>query len=387
MIDLILPLSLIVLWQYLMSNDDYKAVVFSGNELGASGVEIEVQVYTLRTASWRRIEGFCHYRLDNKGKYLNGALHWTACRESNFTAVIVSVDLMKETHGEILEPDYQDVTYRRRLDVLNGCLCILCSYHDHGDVWVMKEYGTRESWTKLVVIPYVKHPWDCLDPDPDPVFILKNGEGSSGVGDVGFSVTATVGGGKEEEFTALAIVANAERMCSRRGRSLIQGGLCRLRQRRWGRSFVVATAPLRSLGEAVGSGWFSMVAILCPVSSTAAIVLAIVLVCGEVLGLWLRQWRGDFVVFGVFWMMEGQQVVVTVAQGQLGEVAAVGWSLVRAILLMGYAQSGCSLVFRWCSSGEEAEEMLVGVVDFFLGSALVLGKCVGNTGAWVQFEF
>ncbi|KAH7850537.1 hypothetical protein Vadar_034572 [Vaccinium darrowii] len=72
--------------------------------------------------------------------------------------------------------------------------------------------------------------------------IHKQKKGSSGVDDVGFSVTAPVGGGEEEEFTALAIVANAERMCSRRGRSLSQGGLCRLRQRRWGRrSFVVAT--------------------------------------------------------------------------------------------------------------------------------------------------
>ncbi|KAH7844056.1 hypothetical protein Vadar_023757 [Vaccinium darrowii] len=48
--------------------------------------------------------------------------------------------------------------------------------------------------------------------------------GCSGVGDVGFSVVAAVGGGKEEEFTALAIVADAERMCSRRSRSLSQGG-------------------------------------------------------------------------------------------------------------------------------------------------------------------
>ncbi|KAH7867453.1 hypothetical protein Vadar_033684 [Vaccinium darrowii] len=44
--------------------------------------------------------------------------------------------------------------------------------------------------------------------------------GYSGVGDVEFSVAAAVGGGEEGEFTALAIVADAERMCSRCGRSL-----------------------------------------------------------------------------------------------------------------------------------------------------------------------
>ncbi|KAH7856799.1 hypothetical protein Vadar_005690 [Vaccinium darrowii] len=82
------------------------------------------------------------------------------------------------------------------------------------------------------------------------IILDHNAEGYSGVGDVGFSVAAAVGGGEEEEFTALALVADAERMCSRRGRSLSRGGLCRLRQRQWGRrSFVVATAPSRSSGR------------------------------------------------------------------------------------------------------------------------------------------
>jgi len=53
-------------------------------------------------------------------------------------------------------------------------------------------------------------------------------------------------------------------------------------------------------------------------------------------------------------------------------------SLVRAILHMGYAQSGCSLVFRWRSSDEEAEEMLVGVVNFILGQCTGLGVVRGK---------
>jgi len=37
---------------------------------------------------------------------------------------------------------------------LRGCLCILA----HGglcvDVWIMKEYGNEQSWTKFVSVPY-----------------------------------------------------------------------------------------------------------------------------------------------------------------------------------------------------------------------------------------
>ncbi|KAH7856791.1 hypothetical protein Vadar_005612 [Vaccinium darrowii] len=45
--------------------------------------------------------------------------------------------------------------------------------------------------------------------------------GYSGVGDVGFSIAAGVGGGEEEEFTAIGIVADTERMCSRRSHTFL----------------------------------------------------------------------------------------------------------------------------------------------------------------------
>ncbi|KAG5560587.1 hypothetical protein RHGRI_003793 [Rhododendron griersonianum] len=130
-----------------------------------------------KTPSWRRIEGSPH-RLpsDGLGTYLNGARHWTGRSDSNVGSIIVSVDLVKEAHGEVLEPDYGDGhVYRSSLDVLNGCLCILHAYRYYTDVWVMKEYGTSESWTKLVVIPYVKHP-SGSPYATTPVCILKNGE-------------------------------------------------------------------------------------------------------------------------------------------------------------------------------------------------------------------
>ncbi|KAG5560588.1 hypothetical protein RHGRI_003794 [Rhododendron griersonianum] len=162
---------------YDESTDDYKVAGFFGR-VGTSCFEFEVKVYALRTASWRRIEGSPHrVPSDGLGTYLNGALHWTGRNDSNVGPIIVSVDLVKETHGEVLEPDYLDGDHlhRRLLDVLNGCLCILCAYRDYVDLWVMKEYGSRESWTKLVLIPYETHPIICPY-STTPLCILKNGE-------------------------------------------------------------------------------------------------------------------------------------------------------------------------------------------------------------------
>ncbi|XP_058202600.1 F-box/kelch-repeat protein At3g23880-like [Rhododendron vialii] len=90
---------------YDESTDDYKGAGFFG-KFGTSGFEVEVKVYALRTPSWRRIEGSPH-RLpsDGLGTYLYGALHWTGRSDSNVGSIIVSVDLVKEAHGEVLEPD------------------------------------------------------------------------------------------------------------------------------------------------------------------------------------------------------------------------------------------------------------------------------------------
>ncbi|KAI8561468.1 hypothetical protein RHMOL_Rhmol04G0342100 [Rhododendron molle] len=40
--------------------------------------------------------------------------------------------------------------------VLGGWLCVVDHFREsHSDVWVMKEYGVKESWTKLFVVPNV----------------------------------------------------------------------------------------------------------------------------------------------------------------------------------------------------------------------------------------
>ncbi|KAG5549755.1 hypothetical protein RHGRI_014905 [Rhododendron griersonianum] len=75
--------------------DDYKVVgFFFGDRTG--GFELEVKVYTLRSDSWRRIEGYTHrVPRDASGTFVNRALHWIhwpGCGASN-DSIIVSLDL------------------------------------------------------------------------------------------------------------------------------------------------------------------------------------------------------------------------------------------------------------------------------------------------------
>lgn len=89
---------------------------------------------------------------------------------------IVSLDLGKETYGEVLQPEYAEGCKTLTLGVLGELLCAVCNYHESRvvDVWVMKVYGVKDSWTKLVCIP---HPNDNRwNPISDPLCISNDGK-------------------------------------------------------------------------------------------------------------------------------------------------------------------------------------------------------------------
>ncbi|KAI8561474.1 hypothetical protein RHMOL_Rhmol04G0342700 [Rhododendron molle] len=54
-------------------------------------------------------------------------------------------------------PMYEVGSDFSKVGVLDGCLCAVDIHRpeSHFDVWVMKKYGVRESWTKLFVVPNV----------------------------------------------------------------------------------------------------------------------------------------------------------------------------------------------------------------------------------------
>ncbi|KAK7359684.1 hypothetical protein VNO77_01647 [Canavalia gladiata] len=142
--------------------DSYKvvAVFCYCYDCDAGSYKTEVKVLTLGTNSWRRIQEFpSGVPFDESGKFVSGSVNWLASTASSSSWVIVSLDLGKESYQELLQPEYGEVVVvTLTLDVLRDCLCILSHSEMFSDVWLMKDYGNRESWTKLFRVPYLGNP-------------------------------------------------------------------------------------------------------------------------------------------------------------------------------------------------------------------------------------
>jgi len=115
----------------------------------------EVSVYTLGVDNWRRIQDIPYTCVSTSGVFVSGTVNWLAYDPLSHSSsrAIVSLDLDKETYQEISQPDL--VKDRWTLGVLNDSLCIFASSYMFLDVWIMKEYGNKDSWTKLYNIPYI----------------------------------------------------------------------------------------------------------------------------------------------------------------------------------------------------------------------------------------
>ncbi|KAF8011774.1 hypothetical protein BT93_I0037 [Corymbia citriodora subsp. variegata] len=153
-------------------SNDYKIVgilyVLDDNHSRAGGTKPRVEIYSLSTDSWRILEcevpAICN---DDQAVFLNGNLHWSALKfdvpwaESKYES-IVSFDVAGEVFDEMPLPEeiirMDNGNLSVYLAVLQDSLAVfvnlvkaigqpgpdsICS------VWVMRDYGMPESWTKL----------------------------------------------------------------------------------------------------------------------------------------------------------------------------------------------------------------------------------------------
>ncbi|XP_059314412.1 F-box/kelch-repeat protein At3g23880-like [Lycium ferocissimum] len=130
--------------------DDYKVVgVFPVYRYAGSLCRVEVKIYSLRSNSWRRVGDFQGRELlDHSAKFVNGKLHWLD-RGRN----IISIDLAHEIWVEVEQPSCFKGCGRLKLGVFGSDLSVFCNYPStHVDVWVMKDNGIKESWTKMFTI-------------------------------------------------------------------------------------------------------------------------------------------------------------------------------------------------------------------------------------------
>jgi F-box interacting protein len=148
---------------YDSSKDNYKVVVvLSYDLLHEEGRKTKVKVHTLGTNIWRTIQKYPFGGLVvpvMKGEFVSGTINWLFSKQWCWECprFIVSFDLAKESYQKISPPNLGgvDVCNLSALGVLRDCLCVTTT---RDDVWVMKEYGNKESWTKLFTIPYMRDP-------------------------------------------------------------------------------------------------------------------------------------------------------------------------------------------------------------------------------------
>ncbi|XP_049404313.1 F-box protein CPR1-like isoform X3 [Solanum stenotomum] len=132
-------------------HDDYKVVGIFSSMIKAF---FEAAIYSLKSDSWRTLEDFKPgVSYCGEAKFVNHKLHWITFRRRRMC--ITSIDLVDEKWGKLELPNYnkgRDL----KLGVLGSDLSVLCNNDErtHSDVWVMKEYRVKASWTKLYTIRY-----------------------------------------------------------------------------------------------------------------------------------------------------------------------------------------------------------------------------------------
>lgn len=159
--------------------DEYKVIQFVQQPS-----KLEAEIHTLGKGTWTSIHGGalsppidmrCH------NAFVGGCLHWIV-NDPSKSEFIYCLEFGRELFQPVsapphLGPNDKDRTGDMMLGVLGGCLYFFdYPLGDSFDIWVMKQYGVQESWTKEFIL---KNPstdiiwyWDLYR----PISLLSNGE-------------------------------------------------------------------------------------------------------------------------------------------------------------------------------------------------------------------
>ncbi|XP_058721863.1 F-box/kelch-repeat protein At3g23880-like [Vicia villosa] len=134
-------------------NDNYKVVLVFRYSINKT----QVLVHTVGTEFWKSIQKFpfgC-VPLGRSGTFVSGTINWVPLKHGRVKSksFIVSFDLRTESYRKILQPDYGEFVpdaEELSLGVLRECLCLI----SYSNVWIMKEFGNKGSWTKIFTNTY-----------------------------------------------------------------------------------------------------------------------------------------------------------------------------------------------------------------------------------------
>ncbi|XP_026420686.1 F-box/kelch-repeat protein At3g06240-like [Papaver somniferum] len=111
-----------------------------------------IHVYTLGTNSWTSSQTELEMVpvSPQNGVLVNGLLHWLGIKHGK--KVIMSLDLNSERFNELEPPKEALENSLITVEALEGFLCVLVEvFQVQFEVWVMRDYGVRESWTRRYI--------------------------------------------------------------------------------------------------------------------------------------------------------------------------------------------------------------------------------------------
>ncbi|CAI9118684.1 OLC1v1020282C1 [Oldenlandia corymbosa var. corymbosa] len=158
------------IYQELQRNNDQE------NGILTRIMKSECHVYTFGTGCWR-LRGHAPflYSVRTHGIFHNGNLHWLIT-DPDGPELISCFNLEKETFRAFPGPPELEKNNLATLEVYNNkddnCLSVCDNTSDFKiTIWLMKEYGVKESWVKQFVID--KHQIDLIGKYYEVVQILK----------------------------------------------------------------------------------------------------------------------------------------------------------------------------------------------------------------------
>ncbi|KAK4798763.1 hypothetical protein SAY86_031089 [Trapa natans] len=115
----------------------------------------KVEIFVLGTNEWRTVNTYVPFVIQKHSSrvYIHGAVHWIGQRSSDQARVIVVFDVHEEVFREFEIPS--GIVQRGAelaLRVYRDSLCLSKILSGDLSIWVMKEYGVKESWTKKLSI-------------------------------------------------------------------------------------------------------------------------------------------------------------------------------------------------------------------------------------------
>ncbi|KAK4266445.1 hypothetical protein QN277_027366 [Acacia crassicarpa] len=142
---------------------------------------LDAEIYHMDTGTWKSI-GYapCALVAPSFNSFLRSSLHWVPSAGGS-SEYIYSFNFETEEFGSVPPPPCLDGAKRQisndlKLGIVEGCLFV-CVFGDSRkfDIWVMKDYGVKESWTKQLVIENL-YPRKSHSDVYEPVKFLGNGE-------------------------------------------------------------------------------------------------------------------------------------------------------------------------------------------------------------------